>query len=159
EIVRDQPGACPICGMALEPRGVGVDDTPSPELLDMTRRFWVALVLSLPIFDLTMADMVLGDGLTRALDRRTVNWIGLIFSTPVVVWAGWPFFVRAWSSIVNRSPNMFTLIAMGVGAAFVYSAIATVAPGLFPEGFRLHGVVQTYFDTAVVITTLVLLGQ
>jgi Cu+-exporting ATPase len=159
EIVRDGPGACPICGMALEPRVVGLDEAPNPELVDMTRRFWIALAFGLPVFVTTMADMALGGGLMRILDMRTVNWIGLIFSTPVVLWAGWPFFVRGWRSIVNRSPNMFTLIAMGVGSAYAYSAAGTIVPKIFPDGFRVHGVVQTYFDTAVVITALVLLGQ
>ena len=159
EIVRDQPGACPICGMALEPRMVGLDDRPNPELVDMTRRFWIALGLGLPVFVATMADMVISGRLMHYIDMNTVNWIGLVFATPVVLWAGWPFFVRGWQSIVNRSPNMFTLIAMGVGSAFVYSVIGTVAPRIFPEGFRVDGIVQTYFDTAVVITALVLLGQ
>ena len=159
EIVRDAPGACPICGMALEPRMSGLDEGPNPELIDMTRRFWIALMLGLPVFLITMADMVLGGGLMRYLDMRAANWIGLIFGTPVVVWAGWPFFERGWRSIVNRSPNMFTLIAMGVGAAYGYSVVGVLLPGLFPDGFRVHGVVPTYFDTAVVITALVLLGQ
>jgi P-type Cu+ transporter len=159
EIVRDEPGACPICGMALEPRTAGLDDQPNPELVDMTRRLWIALGLGLPVFVITMADMFIGGALMRYVDMNTVNWIGLLFGAPVVLWAGWPFFVRGWQSIVNRSPNMFTLIAMGVGAAFVYSAIGTIAPQIFPEGFRVGGVVQTYFDTAVVITALVLLGQ
>jgi Cu+-exporting ATPase len=159
EIVRDAPGACPICGMALEPRVVGLDDAPNPELVDMKRRFWLALILGLPVFVTTMADMVLGGALMRYIDIRITNWIGLAFGTPVVWWAGWPFFVRGWRSILNRSPNMFTLIAMGVGSAYLYSTVGTLLPGVFPEGFRVHGVVQTYFDTAVVITALVLLGQ
>ena len=159
EIIRDAPGACPICGMALEPRTVGVDDGPNPELVDMTRRFWTAAALSAPVFLLAMGDMVMGPGCGGRLDMRWSNWIGLVLATPVVWWAGWPFFERGWASIVNRSPNMFTLIALGIGAAFVYSAAATLAPGIFPEGFRMHGVVETYFDTAVVITALVLLGQ
>ena len=159
EIVRDQPGACPICGMALEPRTVGLDDGPNPELLDMTRRFRIAAVLAAPVFLLTMGDMVLGMGLGGRLNVGWSNWLGLALATPVVWWAGWPFFERGWASIVNRSPNMFTLIALGVGAAYGYSAAATVLPGVFPEGFRVHGVVETYFDTAVVITVLVLLGQ
>src|SRR5580765_3572024 len=105
EIVRDAPGACPICGMALEPRTVSALDAPNPELVDMTRRFRIAAVLAAPVFLLSMADMVLAGSLTRYLDMRTANWIGLAFGTPVVVWAGWPFFVRAWRSVVNRSPN------------------------------------------------------
>jgi P-type Cu+ transporter len=157
EIVRDRPGACPICGMALEPRTVAIDEGPNPELLQMTRRFWIGAALTLPVFLVTMADMFLGAG--RIVGMQAANWIGLAFATPVVLWAGWPFFERAWASFVNRSPNMFTLIGIGVGAAFVYSTLGTVAPGLFPAGFREHGVVPTYFDTAAVITVLVLLGQ
>jgi Cu+-exporting ATPase len=159
EIVRDAPGSCPICGMALEPRTVSLDEQPNPELVDMTRRFWIAAALGLPVFLLAMGDMALGMGLGGRIDMRATNWIGLLFATPVVLWAGWPFFERAWASVVNRSPNMFTLIAMGVGSAYVFSAAGTVAPGLFPDGVRVHGVVETYFDTAVVITVLVLLGQ
>jgi P-type Cu+ transporter len=159
EIVRDEPGACPICGMALEPRTVGLEEGPNPELVDMTRRFRIGALLAAPVFLLAMADMVLGAGLGGRADLRLTNWIGLLLGTPVVFWAGWPFFQRGWSSIVNRSPNMFTLIALGVGAAYVYSAAATLLPGVFPEGFRRHGTVETYFDTAVVITVLVLLGQ
>ena len=159
EIVRDRPGACPICGMALEPRVAALDDTPNPELVDMTRRFWLAVVFGAPVFLATMTDMVLAGGLMRYIDMQALNLLSLVFATPVVVWSGWPFFVRGWASIVNRSPNMFTLIAMGVGAAYVYSALGTLVPGIFPEGFRRHGIVETYFDTAVVITALVLLGQ
>jgi P-type Cu+ transporter len=157
EVVRDEPGFCPICGMALEPRVVALEDAPNPELTDMTRRLWLAMLLGAPVFLLTMVDMVDAGALMRAIDMRTVNWIGLLLATPVVFGAGWPFFVRAWASLRNRSPNMFTLIALGVGAAYLYSAAGTIAPGIFPEGFRVHGVVETYFDT--VITALVLLGQ
>ena len=158
EIVRDAPGACPICGMALEPRTVTLLDAPNPELVDMTRRFRIAAALAAPVFIVTMADMATGGRLvmTRGV---LINWMGLLLSAPVVFWAGWPFFERAWASLLNRSPNMFTLIALGVGAAFGYSAVATIAPGVFPEGFRMHGMVETYFDTAAVITVLVLLGQ
>ncbi|HMF41874.1 MAG TPA: heavy metal translocating P-type ATPase, partial [Polyangia bacterium] len=159
EIVRDRPGACPICGMALEPRVVGLEDGPNPELIDMTRRLWLALALGLPVFVLAMADMLVSGGAMRFVPMGAVNWIGLACATPVVWWAGWPFFERAWASIVHRSPNMFTLIAMGVGAAYAYSALGTVAPGIFPVGLRIHGAVETYYDTAVVITALVLLGQ
>ena len=122
----------------------------------MTRRFRIAAIIGAPVFVITMADMLRGGGMAQG---ALVNWIGLVLSTPVVFWAGWPFFQRAWASVVNRSPNMFTLIALGVGAAFVYSAAATIAPSIFPEGLRMHGTVETYFDTAVVITALVLLGQ
>ncbi len=158
EIVRSEPGSCPICGMALEPRTVGLADAPNPELVDMTRRFRVALVLGLPVFALAMSDM-LGVRLPSALDMQVINRVGLVCSIPVVFWAGWPFFERAWASIVNRHANMFTLIGLGVGAAFVFSAAATIAPGIFPHSFRHGGVVETYFDSAVVITVLVLLGQ
>jgi Cu+-exporting ATPase len=159
EIVQDSPGPCPICGMALEPRAISLDEGPNPELIDMTRRFKIAACLALPVVFLAMGDMVIGPGLGGRLDARAVNWLGLAVATPVVWWAGWPFFERGWASILNRSPNMFTLIALGVGAAYVYSAAATIAPQLFPEGFRIHGEVATYFDTAIVITVLVLLGQ
>jgi Cu+-exporting ATPase len=158
EIVQSGPGACPICGMALEPRTITLTDRPNPELADMTRRFWIALVLGGPVFLAAMSDMLTGGALMMSRGAL-INWMGLILSTPVVFWAGWPFFERAWSSIVFRSPNMFTLIALGVGAAYLYSALGTLAPGVFPDGFRMHGLVETYFDTAVVITALVLLGQ
>jgi Cu+-exporting ATPase len=159
EIVRDKPGPCPLCGMALEPRIVTLNDEPDAELVDMTRRFWIAAVLALPVFLTSMADLIPGAASLLGIGMQGANVVGLIFATPVVIWAGWPFFVRAWASIGNRSPNMFTLIALGVGAAYGYSTLATIAPGLFPDGFREHGVVPSYFDTAAVITTLVLLGQ
>ena len=158
QIVRDAPGPCPICGMALEPRTVSALDGPNPELVDMTRRLRIAAVLAAPVFVVTMAGMIGGGGLLAA-HGTFVNWMGLVLATPTVFWAGWPFFARAWASVVNRSPNMFTLIGLGVGAAYGYSAVATVAPGIFPDGFRMHGVVETYFDTAAVITVLILLGQ
>ena len=158
EVTSSKPGACPKCGMALEPRTVTLLDAPNPELVDMTRRFRVAAVLAAPVFIVTMADMATGGRLVMS-NGMLVNWMGLVLSTPVVFWAGWPFFERAWASLVNRSPNMFTLIGLGVGAAFGYSVVATIAPGVFPEGFRMHGIVETYFDTAAVITVLVLLGQ
>ncbi len=159
EVVSDRPGACPKCGMALEPRVPDLSDQPNPELVDMTRRFWIALGLGAPVFLLAMGDMLTGGGLSHRVPTTTINWLGLMFATPVVLWAGAPFFERMWASILNASPNMFTLIGIGVGAAFVYSAVATVAPNAFPEGFRMHGAVETYFDTAVAITVLVLLGQ
>ena len=163
EIRQDHPGSCPKCGMALEPDlstvPFGAEETPNHELIDMTRRMWIGIVLGLPVFALAMGDMVLGMGLGGRVDMRVTNWIGLAFATPVVFWCGWPFFVRGWASIVNRSANMFTLIALGVGAAYFFSAAATLVPQVFPEGFTVHGVVETYFDTAVVITVLVLLGQ
>ena len=159
EIVRDAPGSCPICGMALEPRTVSIEDVPNPELVDMTRRMWIGATLGVPVFFLAMGDMVLGMGLGGRVDMSLTNWIGLVFATPVVLWAGWPLLERGWASIVNRHTNMFTLIALGVGAAFVFSIAGTILPQVFPEGFKVHGVVETYFDTAVVITVLVLLGQ
>ncbi|HXW04669.1 MAG TPA: heavy metal translocating P-type ATPase [Vicinamibacterales bacterium] len=159
EIVRDEPGSCPICGMALEPRTVTAGEPPNVELLDMTRRLWIGALLGLPVFVLAMGDMILGMGLGGRVDMAVANWVGLVCATPVVLWAGWPFFERGWASIVNRHANMFTLIALGVGAAYLFSVAATIVPGVFPEGFRVHGVVEAYFDTAVVITVLVLLGQ
>ncbi len=163
EVVSDKPGACPICGMALEPMlddvSAGAIDQPNPELVDMTRRFWIGVVFGAPVFLLTMGDMVTGGGLMHRLGAGVVNWVEFVLAIPVVLWCGKPFFERMWASFVNASPNMFTLIGIGTGAAFLYSAVATVAPGVFPAGFRTHGVVDTYFDTAVVITVLVLLGQ
>ena len=159
EIVRDGPGSCPLCGMALEPMTITLDTPDNPELHDMTRRLWIAAALGAPVFVLAMGDMLLGMGLGGRVDMTVTNWVGLVCSTPVVLWAGWPFFERGWASVVHRSANMFTLIALGVGAAYGFSVAGTIAPGIFPEGFRVHGVVETYYDTAVVITVLVLLGQ
>jgi P-type Cu+ transporter len=152
------PGTCPICGMALEPEQVSLDDAPNPELIDMTRRFWIGLVLALPAAVLEMGGhLVGGHGL---LDPTLSNWIQLASATPVVLWAGWPFFVRGWLSLVTRNLNMFTLVAMGTGVAYVYSLIATLAPQVFPAAFRGHdGAVPVYFEAAAVITVLVLLGQ
>ena len=158
EVKQDHPGSCPKCGMALEPMEPTLEEGPNPELVDMSRRFWIGVVLAAPVFVLAMADMIPG-GLGH-LDMGTRNWIQLALATPVVLGCGWPFFVRAWSSVVHRSPNMFTLIALGVGAAYVDSVLATVVPGLFPEGFRsASGAVDTYFETAAMVTVLVLLGQ
>jgi Cu+-exporting ATPase len=159
EVRQDRPGACPKCGMALEPEAITLDEPPNPELEDMTRRFRVSALVGAPAFLLAMGEMVFGMGIGGRIPPQAVNAIGLVSATPVVLWAGRPFFERGWASIVHRSPNMFTLIAMGVGAAYLFSLTATVAPGFFPAGFRLHGSVETYFDTAVVITVLVLLGQ
>ena len=159
EIRQDHPGACPKCGMALEPLTVSLDEGPNPELVDMNRRMWIGVALGLPVFVLAMGDMLLGMGLGGRISVSITNWIGLVCATPVVLWAGWPFFVRGWTSITTRHANMFTLIALGVGAAYTFSVAATLFPGAFPESFRTHGVVETYFDTAVVITILVLLGQ
>ncbi|MDP7338797.1 MAG: copper-translocating P-type ATPase, partial [Vicinamibacterales bacterium] len=159
DVVQSEPGSCPTCGMALEARTVDPTDQPNPELDDMTRRFWVGAVIGFPVFALAMTEMVLGERVNQTIGRTTSNWVQLLFATPVVLWAGRPFFERAWASIVNRSPNMFTLIGLGVGSAFLYSVVATVAPGLFPQGFRMAGGVEPYFDTSVVIIVLVLLGQ
>jgi Cu+-exporting ATPase len=159
QIRQQGPGACPICGMALEPEVVSLEEGPNVELIDMTRRFWISAALSLPVFAFAMTDMIVPGASHRFFAPAAVNWIQFVLATPVVFWAGWPFFERAWASLVNRSPNMFTLIALGVGAAYIYSAAATIVPGIFPAGFAMHGRVEPYFDTAVVITTLVLLGQ
>ena len=158
EIRQVGPGSCPICGMALEPVLVSLDTGPNEELIDMTRRFWIGLVLTLPVFVLEMGGHLLG--LDHLISQRTSNWIQMLLATPVVLWAGWPFFQRGWQSLVNRSLNMFTLIAMGTGAAWVYSMVATLAPGIFPDQFRqADGSVAVYFEAAAVITVLVLLGQ
>src|SRR5215472_11616183 len=160
EIVRDEPGSCPICGMALEPRTVTLDEEANPELVDMSRRFWTGVILSAPIVFLAMSDFVPGQPIQRNVSAQILNWFQLALATPVVLWCGWPFFQRGWASIVNRSLNMFTLIAIGVGTAYVYSVVATFFPYLFPTSFRgLSGEVGVYFDAAAVITTLVLLGQ
>ncbi|MGH7798299.1 MAG: heavy metal translocating P-type ATPase [Candidatus Binatia bacterium] len=160
EIVRPEPGSCPICGMALEPRAVTLEDAPNPELADMTRRFWISAALSLPLFIVAMSDMLPGQPLQHTVSPRLLTWIQFIIATPVVLWGGWPFVERGWHSIVNRSLNMFTLIAIGVGAAYVYSVVATLFPEIFPESFYGHsGTVAVYFEAAAIITTLVLLGQ
>lgn len=160
EIVRDRPGACPICGMALEARTVGVQDDGNPELTDMTRRFWVGLALAVPVFCLSMSEMLPGHPALRVLGPGLLAWIQLVLSTPVVLWAGRPFFERGGASIVNRRLNMFTLIAIGTGTAYAYSVVATLLPGAFPDSFRGHGGhVALYFEAAAVITVLVLLGQ
>src|SRR5438477_7252416 len=158
QIRKVDPGSCPICGMALEPEVASLDAPPNPELAGMTRRFWIGLVLSLPAVVLEMgAHLAGGHGW---IDQTLSNWIQLVFATPVVLWAGWPFFVRGWQSLVTRNLNMFTLIAMGTGVAYVYSVIGTAAPGIFPATFRGHGgAVAVYFEAAAVITVLVLLGQ
>jgi len=152
------PGSCPLCGMALEPAEVSLDDAPNPELADMTRRFWISLMLTIPVFILEMGSHLIGS--THLISAQISNWVQLSLATPVVLWAGWPFFVRGWQSIENRALNMFTLIAMGTGVAWIYSVVATVAPGIFPDAFRSgDGAVAVYFEAAAVITVLVLLGQ
>jgi P-type Cu+ transporter len=160
EIVREAPGSCPICGMALEPRIVTAEEETNPELADMTRRFWVSLILTVPLFLLAMSEMILGSPVQHALSARFLIWVQLLLATPVVLWGGWPFFQRGWASITNRSLNMFTLIATGTGTAYIYSVVATLFPDLFPDSFRSHGgEVAVYFEAAAVITALVLLGQ
>ena len=158
EIRQPGPGSCPICGMALEPVLVTTDAGPNAELIDMTRRFWVGVVLSIPVLILGMG----GDlfpALHDLVSPRISAWVQLVLATPVVLWAGWPFFQRGWTSVRTMQLNMFTLIAMGTGVAWLFSVIATVAPGIFPEAFRMDGTVDVYFEAVAVITTLVLLGQ
>ena len=158
EIQQDHPGNCPICGMTLEPEMVTINDGPNAEFVDMTRRFWIGLVLALPVLALEMGGHL--TGLKMIVPRATSNLIQFILATPVVLWAGWPFFQRGWTSLVTRKLNMFTLIAMGVGVAWVYSVIAFAAPGLFPPAVKTaEGSVPVYFEAAAVITVLVLLGQ
>jgi Cu+-exporting ATPase len=152
------PGSCPICGMALEPEVATADTGPNPELLDFTHRFWIGLALTVPVFALEMGGHLAG--LAHLVPRATSNWLQLLLASPVVLWAGWPFFVRGWQSVANRSLNMFTLIALGTGVAWAFSVVATAAPGLFPPAFRGHdGSVAVYFEAAAVIVVLVLLGQ
>ncbi|MDX1499774.1 MAG: heavy metal translocating P-type ATPase [Woeseiaceae bacterium] len=159
EIVRDAPGSCPICGMALEPVTVTLEEEENPELVDMTRRFVVSVGLTVPVLVLAMGDM-LGLPLGAWLPHRTQAWLELLLATPVVLWGGLPFFQRGWQSLVSRHLNMFTLIALGTGVAWLYSVVATLAPGIFPDSFRdMHGEVGIYFEAAAVIVTLVLLGQ
>lgn len=159
EIRRNEPGSCPICGMALEPLVASADSGPSPELADMTRRFWVGLALALPVFLLEMGSHVI-PALHHLVPPAISTWLQFALATPVVLWAGWPFFERAWASLRHRSLNMFTLIALGTGVAWGYSVVATLAPGLFPQAFRtMDGTVAVYFESAAVITVLVLLGQ
>jgi len=160
QIMRSGPGACPICGMALEPRIASAAGHENPELADMSRRFWVSAALTVPVFLLSTSDMIPGQPLQRALTMRFVSWIEFLLASPVVVWAGWPFFQRAWASLVNRSLNMFTLIALGTGTAHLYSAAAVLFPAAFPASARSStGNVPVYFEAAAAITTLVLLGQ
>ncbi len=157
EIVRSGPGSCPICGMALEPRTVTAQDEENPELRDMTRRFWFSVVLTVPLLVLAMGHMF--GPLGHVLSGKVVVWVQFALATPVVLWAGWPFFQRAWASVKNRSANMFTLIGIGVGVAYLYSVFATIWPNALPEAFLEHGVAQVYFEAAAAITALVLLGQ
>ena len=158
EIVRDEPGSCPICGMALEPMSVSLEQQDNPELIDMTRRFWAGAVLAVPLLVIAMGEMV--PGLGEAMSLPAMPWIQLALASPIVLWAGWPFFERGARSLVTMKLNMFTLIAIGTGAAYLYSLVAVLLPGLFPDGFRdHHGRVALYFEAAGVIIVLVLLGQ
>jgi Cu+-exporting ATPase len=160
EIIRPGPGSCPICGMALEPRTVAATEEENPELRNMTRRFWASLVLTAPLLAAAMADMLPGMPVEHALPAGWLPWVELLLATPVVLWGGWPFFQRGWMSIVNRSTNMFTLIAMGTGVAYLFSLTATALPGIFPASFRdTSGTPPVYFEAAAAIVTLVLLGQ
>jgi Cu+-exporting ATPase len=160
EIIRDGPGSCPICGMALEPLTASLDEEDNTELKDMTRRLWVAAILALPVFAIGMSELIPGQPLQQRFSMTTLAWLQLVLASPVVLWAGWPFFVRAWQSVVNRSLNMFTLIGLGVAVGYLFSVIAVLLPGIFPASFRdAHGNVPVYFEAAAVIVTLVLLGQ
>jgi P-type Cu+ transporter len=159
QIVQPTPGNCPICGMPLEPRAASAENEVNPELVDMTRRFWISAALTLPLLSLIMVEMI-GGHRVRFLSHEQSIWMQLVLATPVVLWGGWPFFERGWMSIVNRQLNMFTLIALGTGAAYLHSLVATLFPDIFPESFRGHnGEVAVYFEPAAVIVTLVLLGQ
>ncbi len=163
EVISDRPGSCPKCGMALQPRTLTLEEAPDPELADMSRRFWIGLILTIPLWVVAMGPMLPGWTTVPHWTGRLgdwANWVQLILATPVVLWCGWPFFARAWTSIVYRSPNMFTLIALGVGTAYSYSVVATLSPGVFPAEFQMPGgIVETYYETAATITILVLLGQ
>jgi Cu+-exporting ATPase len=160
EIITDSPGSCPICGMALEPRVVQLEEEENPELTDMTRRFKISVVLTVPVVFIAMHHLIPGFFLEHYISPAALRFIELVFATPVVLWGGWPFLVRGWNSIVNRSPNMFTLIGLGVSVAYWYSIVATFFPNIFPKSFRGEGSsVGVYFEAAAVIVTLVLLGQ
>ncbi|MDQ2891883.1 MAG: heavy metal translocating P-type ATPase [Pseudomonadota bacterium] len=156
QIRQEGPGTCPICGMALEPEEPSLDDAPNPELVDFTRRAWVAAALAVPLLAISMVAEMLG---VNFLPPALNPWAQLALTAPIVLWAGWPFFQRGWTSVLTRHLNMFTLVSIGVGAAFIYSVVATVAPGLFPPSFRMGGVVPVYYEAAGVVVTLVLLGQ
>ena len=160
QIQQPKPGSCPICGMALEPMGATADGAPSAELIDMTRRLWIGAALAVPTMILEMGGHFPGLNLHHYISPQASVWIEFVLATPVVLWAGWPFFVRGWESVRNRSLNMFSLISLGIGAAYLYSLVATFAPGLFPAGLRQEGgIVAVYYEAAAVITVLVLLGQ
>jgi Cu+-exporting ATPase len=157
QIVRDKPGNCPICGMTLEPRTVSLAEEKNPELAYMTRRFWVGVVLSVPLLLIAMSDFIPRNPLERIVSMRVLGWLQFALATPVVVWGGWSFFVRGWQSIVNRSLNMFTLIGLGVAVAYLFSVIAKLFPGLFPASFRnASGELPVYFEAAAVVTSSLL---
>jgi len=160
EIEQDRPGHCPKCGMTLEPKTIGVgDEEERKEIRSLSRKFWIALVLTIPVLFIAMGHAIPGLHAEALIPKQISKWIEFSLATPVVLWAGDFFFTRAWQSMVNRSLNMFTLIAVGVGAAYFYSAVAVIAPGIFPQSFRSSGEVGLYFEAAAVITTLVLFGQ
>src|SRR5216117_4057185 len=160
EIEQDHAGHCPKCGMTLEPKTIGAgDEEEQKEIRSLSRKFWSALVLTIPLLFIAMGHAIPGPDIDSIIPRQIEKWIEFVLTTPVVLWAGGFFFARAWRSIVNRSLNMFTLIAVGVGAAYFYSAVAVIAPGIFPSSFRRHGEVDLYFEAAAAITTLILLGQ
>src|ERR1700722_7644393 len=159
QIRRDQPGSCPICGMALEPAGIPETLGTSREFEDMTRRFVIGAILATPIFVLEMGSHLRLFKMDHLVSLAASVWIQFALATPIVLWCAWPFFKRAWASVLNRSPNMFTLIALGVGASYFYSLVATFAPGLFPAGLRHGGLIPVYYEAASVVTVLVLLGQ
>ena len=159
EVIRDAPGACPICGMALEPVVASLEDEASPELDDMQRRFWWAALLTLPLLVPMAAEAVGGEAAQHWMAAPWLPWAQLAVATPVVAWGGWPFFERGWASVRSRHLNMFTLIALGVATAYLYSLVATLVPGLFPDTVKAHGRVAVYFEPAAVIVVLVLLGQ
>src|SRR6266436_104907 len=148
QIVRDAPGNCPTCGMTLEPRTVSLEDEKNPELVDMTRRFWASVVLTIPLLLITMSDVIPGNPLARVVSMRVLGWIQFVLAAPVVLWGGWPFFVRGWQSLVNRSLNMFTLISLGVSVAYVFSVIAKLFPHALPDGMRHAGAPPVYFEAA-----------
>ncbi len=160
EVVRDEPGSCPICGMALEPKTITAEEQENPELIDMTRRLKISVVLSIPLIYIAMGGLIPAISPEKFIPLRMLKWLELVLATPVVLWGGWPFFVRGWKSIITWNPNMFTLIGLGTGVAYGYSIVAALFPGMFPPSFRgKNGEAATYFEAAAVITTLVLLGQ
>src|SRR6266704_3154052 len=160
EIEQDHPGQCPKCGMSLEPKTIGAgDEEEQKEVRSLSRKFWSALILTIPVLLIAMGHAIPGLHVEALIPKQISKWIEFALATPVVLWAGGFFFTRAWQSIVNRSLNMFTLIAIGVGAAYFYSAVAVIMPGIFPDSFRRDGDIDLYFEAAAVITTLVLLGQ